>query len=73
MPLCTTCTRAGSTKGYEASTSLRMPLLTAMTALASAYEDRSTQDETWYPPPSCSSFHGRMGSRECAVMTWGIP
>ena len=33
----------------------------------------SIQREIAYPPPSCSAFHGRKGSRLCAVTTWGMP
>ena len=32
---------------------------------------RSANDETAYPPPSCSAFHGRSGSSEWAVTTCG--
>ena len=42
-----------------------------MTAAASAKAVRSAQDETRYPPPSCSAFHGLCGSRECEVTTCG--
>ena len=44
-----------------------------MTAAASRYAVRSAHDETRYPPPSCSAFHGRRGSSECAVITCGTP
>ena len=73
MPLWTTTTRSGSTFGYAVSTSARMPWLTAMMRAAPSYAVRSTQEETRYPPPSCSSFHGRSGSREWALTTWGTP
>ena len=73
MPLCTTCTRSGSIAGYDASTSSRMAAETAITADAASYDVRSAHDDTAYPPPSCSAFHGRNGSRECAVTTWGTP
>ncbi|SKU32744.1 Uncharacterised protein [Mycobacteroides abscessus subsp. abscessus] len=53
--------------------SSRIPLLTAMTASAACMAVCSTHDDTRYPPPSCSAFHGRRGSRECAVTTCGMP
>src|SRR5215470_14908663 len=50
-----------------------MPPDTAMTAAADSAATRSHQDESAYPPPSCSDFHGRNGSSECIVMTCGMP
>ena len=50
-----------------------MPELTAMTASAASTAVRSTHDEMRYPPPSCSAFHGRIGSSEWAVSTCGMP
>src|SRR5690349_3828076 len=50
-----------------------MPELTAITASAASTAVFSTHDDTRYPPPSCSAFHGRIGSRECAVSTCGTP
>ncbi len=44
--------------------SARVPSLTAMTASAMASAVRSSHTETSYPPPSCSRFQGRSGSRE---------
>ena len=46
-------------------------LLTATTASAASYAVRSAQLDSRYPPPSCSAFHGRSGSSECAVTTCG--
>ncbi|CPU64172.1 Uncharacterised protein [Mycobacteroides abscessus] len=34
---------------------------------------RSAHDDSAYPPPSCSAFHGRSGSSECADRTCGTP
>src|SRR3984957_17344861 len=48
-----------------------MPSDTATTAAADARDTRSAQEESVYPPPSCSAFHGRNGSSECAVSTCG--
>ena len=50
-----------------------MPPETAMTAAAASYAVRSTQLDSAYPPPSCSAFQGRNGSRLCAVSTCGTP
>ncbi len=50
-----------------------MPSLTAMTADADSNDCCSIQLEIRYPPPSCSAFHGRSGSRLCAVTTCGMP
>ena len=44
-----------------------------MTASAASSAVRSHQDDSAYPPPSCSAFHGRSGSRLCAVTTCGTP
>ena len=52
--------------------SARMPSETATTAAAEAADTRSHQDETVYPPPSCSAFHGRRASSECIVITCGM-
>ena len=49
------------------------PSLTAMTASADSKAVCSIHREIAYPPPSCSAFHGRKGSRLCAVTTCGIP
>ena len=53
--------------------SARMPSDTATTAAAEPADTRSHQVESWYPPPSCSAFHGRSASSECMVMTCGMP
>jgi hypothetical protein len=53
--------------------SSRVALLTATTASAASYAVRSAQLDNRYPPPSCSAFHGRSGSSECAVTTCGTP
>ena len=53
--------------------SARMPAETAITASAASNAVFSIQLEIWYPPPSCSAFHGRNGSRLCAVTTCGMP
>ncbi len=45
MPLWTTCTRAGSIAGYDASTSSRIAADTAITAAAASYDVFSTYDE----------------------------
>ena len=45
---------------------------TAMTASAISRAVFSTQQLKSYPPPSCSRFHGRSGSRECTVITIGM-
>ena len=50
-----------------------MPSETATTADAWVAASRSAQDDSAYPPPSCSAFHGRSGSRECIVTTCGTP
>ncbi len=44
-----------------------------MTASADSAAVRSAHSDSWYPPPSCSAFHGRSGSSEWLVMTWGTP
>jgi hypothetical protein len=49
------------------------PALTAMIASAVANACSSAHDETRYPPPSCSAFHGRAGSSECEEITCGMP
>ena len=46
-PFLTTCTRSGFSAGYAASTSSRMPELTAITASAACTAVRSTHSETW--------------------------
>jgi hypothetical protein len=53
--------------------SAAMPCDTAMTAAADCIAVRSHQLDSAYPPPSCSAFHGRSGSSECAVSTCGTP
>ncbi len=53
--------------------SRRMPSLTAMIFAAPSNAVFSSQLESRYPPPSCSAFHGRSGSRLCAVTTCGMP
>ena len=53
--------------------SARIPSDTATTAAAEVAAVRSHQEETAYPPPSCSAFHGRRTSRECIVITCGMP
>ena len=53
--------------------SSRIPPLTAMIASAVVNASASIQLDTRYPPPSCSAFHGRSGSRLWAVMTCGMP
>jgi hypothetical protein len=50
-----------------------MPSETATTAAAEVAATRSAQEESAYPPPSCSAFHGRSGSSECMVTRWGTP
>ena len=45
IPLWITCTRAGSTAGYEPSTSSRIALETAMIASAASSAVRSQNDE----------------------------
>src|SRR5579859_6043362 len=50
-----------------------MPSDTATTAAAASTATRSHQEDSAYPPPSCSAFHGRSGSRECTVTTCGTP
>jgi hypothetical protein len=50
-----------------------MPSDTATTAAADERDIRSAQEESAYPPPSCSAFHGRSGSSECTVATCGMP
>src|SRR3954449_1558806 len=44
-----------------------------MTAAAASEAFHAAQEETAYPPPSCSAFQGRIGSSEGAVTTWGTP
>ncbi len=44
-----------------------------MMASACSSEICSQNEERAYPPPSCSAFHGRSGSRLWVVATWGIP
>src|SRR5215813_639758 len=73
MPLRITCTRSACSAGYVASTSDRIPPDTAITAAADSTATRSHHDDTAYPPPSCSDFHGRNGSSECTVITCGVP
>src|SRR6185312_11961272 len=51
----------------------RIPLDTEMIASAASYAVFSAQEDNRYPPPSCSAFHGRCGSNECAVTTCGTP
>ena len=46
---------------------------TAMIASAASIAVRSHQEDSAYPPPSCSAFHGRSGSRLCVVTTCGTP
>ena len=46
MPLWITCTLAGSIAGYAASTSSRIPALTATTASAPSIAVRSAHDES---------------------------
>ncbi len=48
-----------------------MPAETATTASAASIAVRSQNDDSAYPPPSCSAFHGRNGSREWVVTTCG--
>src|ERR1017187_5413538 len=50
-----------------------MPSDTATTAAADSTATFSHQEERAYPPPSCSAFHGRSGSSECAVTMCGTP
>ena len=50
-----------------------MPSETAITAAAAVADTRSHHDDSAYPPPSCSAFHGRSGSSECMVITCGMP
>ena len=45
---------------------------TAMIASAASSAVRSQKLESAYPPPSCSDFHGRSGSRLCTVATCGM-
>ena len=42
-----------------------------MIASAFSIAVRSQNDDNAYPPPSCSAFHGRNGSRLCVVITCG--
>ena len=44
-----------------------------MTASAASIAVRSQNEDSAYPPPSCSAFHGRSGSRLCVVTTCGTP
>jgi hypothetical protein len=44
-----------------------------MTASAASSALFSAHAETSAPRPSCSRFHGRSGSIECAVATSGMP
>ena len=44
-----------------------------MIASAASTAVFSTQDDRAYPPPNCSAFHGRSGSRLCVVTTCGTP
>ena len=44
-----------------------------MIASAASIPVRSHHDDSAYPPPSCSAFHGRSGSRLCVVTTCGTP
>ena len=53
--------------------SSRMPALTAITRAAPRYAVSSAHDDSAYPPPSCSAFQGRSGSRLCADSTCGTP
>ncbi len=73
IPLRMTRSRAGSMPGYAASMSARMPSETAITAAAEVMATRSAHEDSAYPPPSCSAFHGRSGSSECIVITCGMP
>ncbi len=43
-----------------------------MTASAASMAVRSQKSDRAYPPPSCSFFQGRRGSRLWMVMTCGI-
>ena len=43
-----------------------------MIASAASSAVRSAKPDSAYPPPSCSRFHGRIGSRLCTVATCGI-
>src|SRR5689334_10038848 len=49
-----------------------MPSDTATIALAPSTDTFSAHDDSAYPPPSCSAFHGRSGSSECTVTTCGM-
>ncbi len=62
--------RSGSVWKWS-STSWRAAWLTAITASAWFMASRSTQADSSYPPPSCSRFQGRSGSREWTVTTRG--
>src|SRR5260370_4680719 len=68
-----TCRRSAGTAGYVSQMPAAMPCEAAMTASADSIAVRSHQLEIAYPPPSCSAFHGRNGSSECAVITCGTP
>jgi hypothetical protein len=73
MPLRITVIRSGAISGYAERTSAAIPSDTAITASAEVSASRSAQHDRRYPPPSCSAFHGRSGSREWVVTTCGIP
>ena len=72
IPLWMTWTRLSSTSGYDLRMSAFMPLETATIASAFSYATLSTKEETRYPPPNCSIFHGRSGSKEWAEITKGM-